>query len=155
MQQPAANHITTPAPPTPSPTRHCPRLAARRVRARLFAQPLHAIEAVSVASQKHAAMKLNIANPSTGQMKVTSKTPTPNPHCAFCILFFIGALVPVGCSCSCRHAQVIECDDDRKLRNFYDKRINAVGLRARLRGFGILSCACGIGVLALNLFADC
>jgi len=28
-------------------------------------------------------------------------------------------------SCSCRHAQVIECDDDRKLRNFYDKRINA------------------------------
>jgi hypothetical protein len=29
-------------------------------------------KAVSVASQKHAAMKLNIANPSTGQMKVIS-----------------------------------------------------------------------------------
>jgi hypothetical protein len=25
--------------------------------------------------------------------------------------------------------QVIECDDDRKLRNFYDKRINQVCIR--------------------------
>jgi hypothetical protein len=27
-------------------------------------------------------------------------------------------------------AQVIECEDDRKLRNFYDKRINQVISRA-------------------------
>jgi len=36
--------------------------------------------------------------------------------------------------------QVIECDDDRKLRNFYDKRINQVGCKGVVVGFGALSC---------------
>ena len=85
----------------------------------LFARELSLISAVSVASQKHAAMKLNIANPSTGQMKVKPHTLIPSPKQLVrprppARLFFNP------------FRQVIECEDDRKLRNFYDKRINQV-----------------------------
>jgi hypothetical protein len=44
----------------------------------LFQSNTHNLRLVSVASQKHAAMKLNIANPSTGQMKVH---PVPMLQC--------------------------------------------------------------------------
>ncbi len=77
-------------------------------------------------------MKLNIANPSTGQMKVPSPPPqSPNAPA----LPIVRAWHPPP-----PHVQVIECDDDRKLRNFYDKRINQVGCKGVVVGFGALSC---------------